>query len=183
MNDREFIEKISQILKIGLEEFFADFCTVKIGAYENYDYDNIHIIVTDPTSRRPELCVISLRDDHAVILTHGAQHQSRSDNEKHEYCHPQFPNSMIHALGRILNRDKRLEQVKREAIEIADENPEEGVVYFLQSCQQDPLLSRFIADNFAMALTFQMTDARHSKKAVAEWLESWKLPQIAELCG
>lgn len=182
----EFIRGISEAIKTGLEEFFAEWCRIAVFTPPHED-SSIVVAVTNPESpRRPEseICRVVLQNDHAVIWTPPKeQHMSISHSESHEYCHPQFPDSVIHALSRILNRSERLEQFKKEAIEEADQNPEEGVNYFIATCQKDPLLSRFISDNFAVVLKFQMTEDRHNKKAVTEWINNWQLPQIEELCG
>jgi|2_EtaG_2_1085320.scaffolds.fasta_scaffold06333_3 hypothetical protein len=203
--DKEFVQKISEAMKIGLEEFFADFCFTEIVmfTYNCHPHDSFcsgdifnRIDVTVDHSVRPvipalshyrkgkedpsaeAICSIYMLEDHCVV-------SSLVDlpTEQHEYCHPQFPNSVLHALGRQLKRDERFERVKTEAVEIADQDPAEALTYFLKECQQDPLLSRFINANFALVLAMQMSDDRHYKAKVVEWLENWKLPEIVELCG
>jgi len=184
MEDREFTDQVAEILKAGLEEFFPETCKVTLAKPteddEEFEFDSQHVCISVVHNDK-RLCQIELLDDHCLL--HGPFGVKFGKSEPHEYCHPQFPNTVLFGLHRLLNRDERLARVQAEAVEIADADPTEALNYFVSECQNDPLLSRFISYKFADVLRFQCSDRRHKRTEVVAWINEQKLPEIAELCG
>jgi hypothetical protein len=186
MQDREFIDSVAQALKVGLEEFFPSSCKVNVAEPgdepEHFDFDSQFVCVS-VTFDEQVLCQLELMDEAVRIAPGHFSEYDQTPHEVHEYCHPLFPNTVLLGLERLLKRKEKLQAIVVEATEIADENPPAALEYFLAECQKSPLLSCWIVTIFSDVLKMQVSDARHRREAVVEWLNSLELPEITEQCG
>lgn len=183
MDDNEFLRNVAEIIKAGLVQFFSDRCVVSSNDKHSLDADDQqkHPYIKVDDEHQRTLATITLKTEHALVIGHTTAAGTPA-KEEHDYCHPDFPNTILHALGRLCKREERFKCIVEEAYDIADEDPEEALSYFLKECQQDPLLSKFISANFAVVLKMQMSSDRQSKARVQQWLKDWDLPTISELC-
>jgi len=176
--DKEFIANLAEVLRVGLGEFLATWCIIEIVEQDTHDDDDCHTFVNvsrevpDHDGEKHQRLLISLQllNDHVLV-----------NGEIHEYCHPQFPNSILYGVARVFNRNPGFNDIVEHAKVIADENPEAGIQEFVETCRASPVHSRFIDDNFSKIFRFQMSPDRLKKAKVVAWLDSLEFPTIEDL--